>query len=267
MRFKSITFSSAEMPKPSLLLYFESPLIYLLRHPSGKDGQLVYRLLRRASIKDIVEALGVPHSEVWAILSNNAECTFDTVPQAGETFKILALSPDHPVTEPTVLRPEPLTDLRFLVDINVNKLGRLLRLTGYDAEPVPNNPLRDIAIQAAAKKRILLTRNRDLLKYKEVIFGYLVRSHEPEQQYRELVELYSLDPLRAPFSRCLECNGLLMDVEKSQVVDRLEPLTKKYYRTFKECPECDLIFWRGSHHQKMTELLARLADPRSKPIP
>ena len=255
------------MPDPSLLLYFESPLVPLLRQPTGKDGQLVYRLLRRTSIKDIIEALGVPHSEVRAILRNNRECGFDTIPRAGETFNILALSPDHPVTEATVLRPEPLTDLRFMVDINVNKLGRLLRLTGYDAELVPNTPLRDIAIQAAAKNRILLTRNRDLLRYKEVSFGYLLRSHEPEQQYRELVRLYRLDPLRAPFSRCLECNGLLIDVEKSQVIDRLETLTKKYYRTFKECPECELIFWRGSHHQKMTELLARLARPGSNPLP
>ncbi len=246
------------MEKSSIFLHIDSSLKHLLRKPPEHSKPLIYSLKRRASIKDILEALGIPHTEVGSIVKNGEESGFDTIAQANETFEILPTSCKQPVTEPTVLRPVPITKIRFMVDINVGKLARLLRMAGYDAESVPSRPLKEIARQAVATNRIVLTRNTNLLKVKEVAFGHLLRSQDSWQQFCEVIELYNLSPDEMPFSRCLNCNVLLVTVAKEQILDQLEPLTRKYYRDFKQCPCCGLIFWRGSHHEKMDTFLRRL---------
>lgn len=241
-----------------ILLHFDVSLLPLLKPQSGADNTVVYHLKRRASIKDILEALGIPHTEVGRIVTGGGECGFGAIPEAGEEYTILPTASNLPVTKPNLLRPVALPDLLFMVDINVGKLARLLRMVGYDAKSVPDLPLREVAWMAVEENRILLTRNRDLLKIKEVVFGHLLRSQDPEQQFLEVAQLYSLVCDKAPFSRCLECNELLTVVDKSEIRDRLEPLTKKYYNDFKICSSCDLIYWRGSHWEKMEKKLAQL---------
>jgi len=242
-----------------ILIHLDQSFIPLLNYREDLHGTLLYPLARRTSIKDIIEALGIPHTEVGKIIKDSVECGLGHIANPGEIFTILPTLPALPVTEPTVLRPVALPELLFMVDINVGKLARLLRMAGYDASFVPDLPLREVARAAVAEHRILLTRNKDLLKIKEVTFGHLLRSQESEQQFLEVAELYGLVCDKAPFSRCLECNAVLMAVEKEKILYRLEPLTKKYYTEFKRCPGCDLIYWRGSHWEKMEKRLATLA--------
>lgn len=243
------------MTKQAVFLHFDESLLPLVKCQPDADNTVVYQLERRASIKDIIEALGIPHTEVGKIVTAGGECAFDALPEAGEQYTILPTSADSPVTRPTLLRPGALSDLLFMVDNNVGKLARLLRMVGYDAMSVPDLPLRQVARMAVEEHRILLTRNRDLLKVKEVVFGHLLRSQEPELQFLEVADLYNLDCDKAPFSRCLECNELLTVVEKEKIINRLEPLTKKYYNNFRICPGCELIYWRGSHWENMRKKL------------
>lgn len=222
------------------------------------DGVIEMRLGRRTSVKDLIESLGVPHTEVGRIMINAAEHDFAAIVRAGDRIDVLAQSAPAQVTEPTRLRPDPLPEVKFLVDVNVGKLGTLLRMVGVDAAPPDDHDDQALAEQAIREGRILLSRDRNLLKRKKVVFGRLVRAQVPEEQLMELTRFYDLAPLFSPFSRCMLCNGLLHQVEKEKVLHRLEPLTIKYYNEFHVCSACDQLYWPGTHSERMKELLTRI---------
>lgn len=247
---------------PRIYLSFAGDTHDLLRPPRQR-GPLVYPLTRRASLKDIIEGLGVPHTEVGRLLLEGLDQSFAKIPHDGEQYHIQPLTPDEPPTVPTFLRPAPLPACTFLVDINVGRLAGLLRMAGLDAAGVGLGTESDDLVQrAAGERRILLSRNRDLLKHRDLVFGRLVRSEKPDEQLQEIVDLYHLRDELRPFTRCIACNGLLVEVDKTKVIDRLLPLTKKYYDRFKECPGCGNIYWQGSHHGKMIEKLRRILPPQ-----
>lgn len=241
-----------------LTLILDGPLIVLLSHKYQGKKEIDYPLTRRASIKDIIEALHIPHTEISSIFQNDTEISFSHIPEAGERIFLHSFSHGTDVTQPSLLRPDPLPITSFIVDINVGKLARLLRMSGIDTVYDPQWQEKDIAEMAAADRRILLSRNRDLLRRKCILWGHLVRAEQPEKQLAEVMTLFGLRDAIQPFSRCLQCNALLQPVGKSTILHRLEPLTRKYYRKFHVCPDCEQIFWRGSHHKRMEELIERV---------
>ena len=242
-------------PRACLFLTLQGDTLELVRKIPGNGGSgrtITYPLSRRASIKDILESLGIPHTEIGRIMLNGQEQTFEKIAEDGQHFEIHPLCPALPPTIATILRPVPLAACIFLVDINVGKLAGLLRMAGCDAESVgPDSGDTDTVTKAVGEGRILLTRNRELLKQRKLVFGHLVQSQEPDHQLREIFDLYGLQDQLRPFSRCIACNGLLVEVEKEAIIDRLLPLTKKYYHHFKQCSGCAKIYWHGSHHDKM----------------
>ena len=249
-----------KIPDPSLILTLDldaelRPL--LARAYRGRDP-VGYHLERRASIKDILEAIGLPHTEIGAILGRECQYSFAHIPEPGQRLRIRAVQPGLDVTRPTLLRPEPLPAFRFLVDINVGKLARLLRMAGLDTNYEPGLSDGELAALAGTGPYILLSRNRELLKRKEVVHGRLIRAGQPEEQLFEVIDLYDLSDALKPFCRCLACNTLLLPVQKKTILDRLEPLTRKYYHRFKICPGCGRIYWQGSHHAHMMRLVRRI---------
>ncbi len=238
-----------------LTLYFDNSLQELLTRRYRKNRIVHYPLVRRASIKDICESLHIPHTEIWKITRGSEELSFTHIPCAGERIALHSFPFGTDVTRPTLLRPEPLPSPAFTVDVNVGKLARLLRMAGIDTWYKSQVSESALAKESAAEGRILLTRNRDLLQRKIIVWGRLVRSERPVAQLAEIISLYGLGQQIAPFSRCLECNGLLQSVDKSSILHLLEPLTKKYYHRFKRCPDCGRIYWQGSHHQHMLNIL------------
>jgi len=246
-------------PNAHISLTFHGDTPELLRRAPEVDKTITYPLIRRASIKDILEGLGVPHTEVGRIVLDGREQTFEKIAGDGEHFEIHPLSPALPPTGATILRPVPLAACIFLVDINIGRLAGLLRMAGFDAEAVGSDTADTATILRAIREgRILLTRNRDLLKHRKLVFGRLVLSQNPEQQLKEIINLYRLQDQLQPFSRCIACNGMLAEVEKSAIIDRLLPLTKKYFHHFKQCTGCGKIYWHGSHHEKMTSKLGMI---------
>ncbi len=241
-----------------LTLHFDGALQQLLPREYRSKGRVEYPLTRRASIKDIIESLHIPHTEIFTITGGNRELSFSHVPGAGEKISLHAFPNGVDVTQPTFLRPTPLPEAAFSVDINVGRLARLLRMAGLNTWYDTKLTEKELAGQSAAHGRILLSRNRDLLQRKCITWGRLVRAEMPEQQLTEIISLYGLHRHIAPFSRCLECNALLQSVDKSAIVDRLEPLTRKYYHRFKRCPDCNRIYWQGSHHHRMQKIITRL---------
>ena len=207
----------------------------------------------------IIEAVGIPHTEIGAIEKGALQLDFSYLPQPGDRLEIYAVAAGPTATEPSVLRPDPPAGFRFLVDINVARLTGLLRMAGFDTVSVVDLPKpcskRDIALESSSSDRILLSRDKELLKHREVTFGRLVRTQDPTAQLYEIVGFYDLLSHLTTFSRCLKCNGLLAPVSKETVVHRLEPLTKRYYHSFRKCGSCSSIYWRGSHHERMLDLL------------
>jgi uncharacterized protein with PIN domain len=230
---------------------FHGYLKELLHHTLRSAATFQHLLERKASIKDVIESLGVPHPVVGMLTVNNREVDFEYILNDKDVVKVSELStPVDPFT-PTLLRPTPLTSLDFVADVNVGRLALLLRMLGFDT--VYENNLRNgrLAEISHRQKRILLTRDTTLLRRKIVMHGYLLRSQDSEEQAREVVDLYGLKDLAKPLSRCMACNGLLLPVAKEEIIDRLEPLTKKYYDSFHMCDNCRKIYWPGSHQQKL----------------
>ena len=240
--------------KRTITIALSEGLRELLRH-GLKGDSIEYRLQRRASIKDIVESLGIPHTEVGAIRVAGRAMDFSFIPELGQKVRVNAVDPPFNVTRPTLLRLEPIPVVKFVVDVNVGRLAALLRLAGFDA--AYENGLRDreIAELACQENRIVLSKDRALLKRSKIVFGRLVRAVQPEDQLTETLHFFGLTGPYNLFSRCLRCNRKLQPVAKAVILHRLEPKTKKYFNTFKTCPDCNRIYWRGSHCDAMVAKL------------
>lgn len=225
------------------------------------DGSVRYQLKRRASMKDIIEALGIPHTEVGAIWVNGVETPFEYIPEASQKIEVWPFSKEIPVNVTSLLRPKAPSRLRFLADVNVLKLARILRMFGADTSQAGFASIREVADAARQGQRIILTRNRELLKLRAVTHGQLLRSDDPEQQLGEVLERYGCLQAEALslFSRCLDCNGQLCKVEKQEVLHLLEPLTKKYYHDFVKCSGCQKVYWKGTHYEKMLKIIERVS--------
>lgn len=147
---------------------------------------------------------------------------------------------------------------RFVVDVNLGRLARYLRLLGFDC--LYRNDFDDAAIAgiAYAEGRVVLTRDRTLLRRKAIVYGYYVREVQPKKQAVVVLQRFGLSRRIAPFSRCTYCNGSLQKIDKASVDHRLEPLTRKYYQDFLICPDCARVYWQGSHLARAEQLLREL---------
>lgn len=223
-----------------------------------RGGNVVdYPLLRRASIKDIIESMGVPHTEVGRILIDREPVGFDFIPSDNHKCRIEPIQSPYDVLNPSRLRPRPLMDHRFIADVNVGKLALLLRIVGLDTAFDSHFTDDDVADAAVSESRIVLSKDTALLKRKQIVFGRYVRAVYPDDQLREVIDFFGLQRRLSAFSRCVRCNSPLVGVEKNDVIHRLEPKTRKYFFRFKMCRTCDRIYWKGSHHQHMIERLKR----------
>ena len=243
-----------------ITLTFHGNLPELLARRLAGSPLVRHILERLASVKDVVESFGIPHPEIGMLTINGRMSGFDALVVERDHIEIWPLTPPCDVLTPTILRPEPLTGIIFMVDINVGKLAGLLRMAGIDTLYDPDLTDGDLAETAAVEKRILLTRDRSLLKRRNVAFGHLVRETEPRKQWLEIIQLYGLAGMLQPFSRCLRCNGQLVPVDKETILHQLEPLTIKYYDLFHRCTACGQVYWPGSHRERMDADLATLVQ-------
>lgn len=224
--------------------------------PERRQAAIELALGRRASVKDVIEALAVPHPEVGLILANDNPVDFSYIVREGDRISVYppftVLNPDDGILRDT---PEP----RFVLDSHLGRLAGHLRLLGFDT--LYRNDYDDdtLACISADEARILLTRDRGLLKRSIVTHGYYVRQTDPEGQVAEVVCRFHLRGHIRPFARCLRCNGLLAPVGKAEILDRLEPLTLEHFHEFRICTSCDQVYWKGSHHERMAGLIERLS--------
>jgi uncharacterized protein len=220
--------------------------------PGKRKKQFRYDFEGSPSVKDAVEAIGVPHSEVDLILVNSISVTFDCRIRNGDTISMYPVFESLDIAGITHLRETPLRTPKFVLDTNLGKLAKYMRMLGFDTLYESNYEDSDIAAISLSERRTIITRGKSLLKRKSVTHGYRIRSQHPAQQAAEVVRRFDLISRIKPFSRCSVCNGMVSNVPKDDVVDKLEPKTIKYFNEFYRCGSCGKIYWKGSHFDKMT---------------
>ncbi len=228
--------------------------------PRAKKGTIISCPINGdQSVKHLIESLGVPHPEVQHILVNGEIVQSGYLVRDGDRIEVYPISPDEILKQRTY-------QYYFLLDNHLGRLAVYLRMLGFDALYQNDYQDDELAIIASQQKRILLTRDVCLLMRNLITEGYWVRSKIPREQLVEVVRRYALTGSIAPFRRCMRCNGLLQTVSKDQIVHRLEPLTKKYYDDFRLCPDCDQVYWKGSHYERMQIFLTQVISAANQAL-
>jgi len=223
-----------------------------------KKKDLVFNFNGKPAIKDSIEAQGVPHPEVDLIIVNGMSVGFDYHLQNNDRVAVYPVFESIDISPIVQLRKKPLRNPTFILDVNLGKLTKKLRMLGFDCHYKNNFNDADIAKMAVAEKRIILTRDRRLLRAKIITHGYWVRSEDPKRQLPEVLERFDLKGMIVPFHRCIECNTKLEYIQKEQIMNRLEPKTKMYFKEFYFCKACDKIYWKGNHWENMIKSCSHL---------
>jgi uncharacterized protein with PIN domain len=210
------------------------------------------------TVKDVVEAAGIPHTEIDLIIVNGEPVDFSHRPAVGDRLAVFPMFETLDIGPVARLRPSPLREPRFALDVHLGRLARLMRLVGLDVWWAPDVDDGTLAMIGQAEHRTVLTRDRGLLKRRAVTHGLFVRSERPFDQVVEVLRRLDLADRLAPFTRCLRCGDRLTVVAKDEVLDRLEPLTRQHYEEFSRCAACGQIYWRGSHHLQLSALVERI---------
>ena len=229
---------------------FHAELNDFLR-PSDRGRPLVSEVAPGTSVKDLVESLGVPHTEVDVILVNGTSVGFEHRLADGDRVRVYPTFEVPDTSAVTHLRPNVSRPARFVADVHLGRLARLLRLLGFDVLWRNDSTDAQLARISAQDHRVLLTRDRGLLKRKEVTHGYLVRETLRRRQVVEVLRRFDLGGAISPFGRCVECNGLLEHVSKADVEGILPPRTRRDYDEFRRCRGCGRVFWKGSHYDAL----------------
>lgn len=218
-----------------------------------RNGPVCLEFQGKPAVKHLIEALGIPHTEVGSILIGGLPSTLTARLDQDVQIEVF------PQEAKSRLDSNESTPA-FILDIHLGRLAAYLRMLGFDV--LYNRSLDDPALagQAAEQGRVLLTRDRRLLMRKNVEHGYWVRSLEPEEQAAEVLRRFGLRTRIHPFRRCLVCNHILEPVAKETVLDQLEPLTRLHYEEFHRCVACGQIYWKGSHFERMQALLGRILE-------
>ncbi|MDT8453516.1 MAG: Mut7-C RNAse domain-containing protein [Gammaproteobacteria bacterium] len=229
-----------------------------------------HELKNNRSVKDLIESLGVPHTEVDLIIVNGESVDFEYGVQAGDNIELypplnqaqlektsLAAMPASALKH---CQPEALSHPRFVADVHLGRLAAYLRFLGFDT--LYRNDYEDalLADISADEQRILFSCDRQLLMRKQVIYGYFVRARQPQQQLLEIISRFELHNRLKPFTRCMHCNGELQAVDKQTIEAQLPPKTGKYYNEFFQCPQCKKIYWKGSHYLKLRAMINRIKN-------
>ena len=242
------------MDFPQATYRFYGNLVDLLTLPN-ESGVVVRTFDESPSVKDQIEACGVPHTEVALLLVNGVSVGFDRQIRDGDRISVYPHFWELDVAPVSLVRPEPLAETRFLADVNLGKLARYLRLLGFDTRSDSRWHDPELVEIAGSESRLLLTKDRPLLKRSAVTHGYLVRAVDPLAQLVEVVRRFELSDGIRPFTRCMECNGILRSVEKDDINHLLEPLTRRSFEEFRQCPDCERVFWKGSHHRRLAAIV------------
>ncbi len=214
----------------------------------------------RASIKDMIEALGIPHTEIDLILVNNKSVGFDYVINDGDDVSVYPVFESLDISDIQHLRPKALRNPKFIADVHLGRLVRYLRMMGFDVIYKNNIKDHEIVKLSLKERRAILTRDRGILKRSEVTHGYWLRSTKIKEQVVEILNRFNLKNIINEFSRCLECNSVLNSVSKEEIINVLPPKVIQSQEEFYRCAVCNKLFWKGTHYERMLSFIQSVRD-------
>ncbi|MBD2356211.1 Mut7-C ubiquitin/RNAse domain-containing protein [Tolypothrix sp. FACHB-123] len=222
--------------------------------------KIIHNFTERASIKDTIESLGVPHPEVDYIKVNDIYVDFSYILQDEDSIHVYPISVTDINIPAVLVRPPSLSIIRFVLDIHLGKLATSLRLLGFDTLYRNDYADEELAAVSYEQARILLTRDKGLLMRSLVNYGYYVRSTNPQRQILEVLRRFDLFNIVLPFQRCLRCNGLLQPIAKALVIDQLPESVQLQNDEFHRCQECEQIYWKGTHYERLQQFIDGVLD-------
>lgn len=225
--------------------------------PEQKKQTFEHNFKGMPNIKDVIESLGVPHTEVDLIIVNGQSVDFNYKPNQNDHISVYPIFESFDISPIIRLRAKPLRETKFVLDVHLGKLARYLRLLGFDV--LYNNNYRDDELIEIAQNenRILLTRDINLLKNKMVTHGYWLRNTVTKQQLKEIVLRFNLQTNIISFTRCLECNGILQKVDKKRIEKLLPEQVANHFEKYHECSLCHKVYWEGSHYDKLKDFIVK----------
>jgi len=232
--------------------------------PMSRRGRCnQYLFDKTPSVKDAVEAQGVPHTEVGLITVNHVPIGFGYHCRDTDRFDVYPVNSGVTAEPRVLLRPEPMTCSGFILDVHLGKLARLMRLMGFDTLYRNDYDDPEIVRLSIAENRAVITRDRALLHARVIDYGYCIMSTDATEQLSGVIRRFNLQNSIVPFSRCLACNGKLYPVDKASIITQLEPLTIQFFDTFFRCNDCGKVYWRGSHAEKLEKTVSRFTESES----
>lgn len=216
-----------------------------------KKKRFSHHYIDRTSVKDVIESLGIPHTEIDLILINSKSVDFKYLINDGDDISVYPVFESFDITKVQHLRPKPLRKPKFVADVHLGRLTRYLRMMGIDVLYKNNFDDDEIVLLSIKERRAILTKDRGILKRNEVTHGYWVRSTKVEEQVKEVLRRFDLQNEIKEFSRCIECNELLKPVKKDTIINQLPPKVARLQNEFDHCPFCNKVYWKGTHYQRM----------------
>ncbi len=229
--------------------------------PEGKKKkQFEHNFHGRDSIKDMVESIGVPHIEIDMILVNGSSVDFSYIVQDKDEISVYPMFESFDISNVQHLRAKPLRNPKFIADVQLGTLAKYMRMLGLDTF-YRNSYWKNEIIEISLKeRRVILTKDKDLLKRTEITHGYWIRNDNPDQQIKELIKRFDLRNEIKEFTRCFQCNTELINVDKKDIQEKLPPKIREQQNEFSFCGSCNKIYWKGTHYEKMSAAIARIID-------
>lgn len=226
---------------------------------SVRKKDIEYSFPGRRSVKDLIEAIGVPHVEIDLILVNGESVDFSYVVKDGDRISVYPVFETFAIDGVSRLLQSPLRDTKFVLDVHLGKLARRMRLLGLDTDYKKERDDIELADISERENRVLLTRDVQLLKRKNISRGIFVRNTDPDRQIVEILDRFDLWSACNPYERCIECNEKIstfsfednLSLLKEKVPEGVLSWCKKFYI----CSSCEKIYWKGSHYQKLQKII------------
>jgi uncharacterized protein with PIN domain len=227
---------------PDVVILAVAPQLQPLMYSKQRRARLERPLDGVSTIGHLLGSVGIPLTEVGELLVDGSPVGVSSMPESGAVVDVTP-------------RRRPQDGSRFALDVHLGTLARRMRLLGVDT--VWRNDFSDDALieLAARESRVILTRDRGLLLRRVVRDAAYVRGNSPDDQLADMLDRFDL--ALAPWTRCLACNGSLEPVEKSTVIERLEPGTRRSYDVFARCTACGQVYWRGAHARHLEQIVDR----------
>lgn len=222
--------------------------------------RFTHNYIDRASVKDVIQAYGIPHTEIDLILVNGTSVGFDHLFNDGDDISVYPVFESLDITNVQHLRPKPLRNPRFIADVHLGRLARYLRMMGFDVLYKNDFNDKEIVTLSLSERRAILTKDSGILKRNEVTHGYWIRSTKVEEQVIEVIKRFDLTNNIKEFSRCIDCNSLLTKTDKDKIINELPLKVAHSQEGFYKCPQCKKNYWKGTHHQKMLSFIQSVKD-------